>query len=231
MGISYNNIDINVLNYNAGALQTAYYNNGQVWPDAELVDYVFPNDTAKLTANGDYGIYAYANKRNALTQDDWYALDGKTTTAWMLYYSDLEQIIVVFPFRIQLQSITIVNRSTTYASTSSTLNGLETGSIYTSSVSRTSDEWETIATDPAKTLADYMDFLMDVDRAQPSGSANLAGYSTTHDNPDQSGKWIYAVGILGSSWGPGGGSSWKSIAEINISFKAKSTDLIAAGLT
>ena len=228
MSISYNGFDISDVNYNNGALSSVLYNGTEVWPNVELIDYVFPNATTKLTANGDYGIYAYVNAKNSESQDGWYTLDGSTETAWMLHSSiqDYGRMCIVFPFMVQLQSLKIINKSTLYAGTAATVNGLETGQIYVSPNVITGE----MMGESIESMTGAMELYMEINRKQPTATASLKGYSTTHSNPDYANTWIRSVGIRGTTWGPGGTSSWKSIGEIELSFKADSSDLEKYGL-
>lgn len=226
MAITYNTSDIGKVKFNTAELSSVYYNGTEVWSGAELVDYTFPNENFKMTSNDTYGIKVYRNTINGEARDAYCAFDGTTDTAWFPQHTstqDYGRIAIVFPFPILLQSVGIVNKSTLYASTAATVNSIETGYIYVSPTALGE-------TDVITNMESTMEVYAELNRAQPSATEELYGYSTEHSNPDYADKWIQSIGIRGTTWGPGGTSSWKSIGEIPLKFKAKSTDLAAAGL-
>ncbi len=221
MAISYNDINVDTVVCNAAAVDTVTYNGTEVFQ--ALTEYTFPNASAQMSSNTDYGIQIYVDNKNNPDQDGWRALDNNTATAWMQHASGNGRMCIVFPFPIRLQSVSIINKSTLYASTSATVNGLETGYIYVSS---------DVVDDPTgsdETMA-AMDVYAELDRAQPSATADLMGYTTSHSNPDFAKKWIRSIAIKGTSWGAGGGSNWKTIGELSLVFRTATDNLVAAGL-
>lgn len=225
MGISYNCDDISAVNYNNGVLSSVLYNGIEVWPNAELVDYVFPNENFKMTSDkteaGSGYIQAYYDARNYAYTSSFKAFDDDLSTAYVGKYTSAQdngRITIAFPFDIYIQSITIKNASINPCSSSANIGGLKKGYIYTHPDTVTGNFTPT-SKDGTLTYA-----MLERD------NASTAGYATTHTNPEYSDTAIRSICICGSGWGSDGAQSWHVIGEVSLAFKAKSKDLKQYGL-
>ncbi len=220
MAITFNTSDIGTVKFNTAELSSVRYNGTEVWSRAELVDYTFPNATAELTENGDYGMVTFYDSRNRVEHDPVYAFDNTLDNGYAKYTSTQNQgrIGICLPFPIQLQSITIANAA------SSTVTGKPAGAgaLLTANVHVSADESRTSIFDASS----GNDVLLWATIERQNATAYSA--ETEHFPTDEAmtKEWIRSICINSLSWS----SSWHVIGEVTLKFKAKSTDLVAAGL-
>lgn len=227
MAIIYNdannakNTTISTINYGSTEINTVTYNGTVVF--SKLVPYTFPNSdlNTKMTSRTSYGINVYHDYANNASYHGWKAFDNDKSTGFVGSYADNGRAIaIVFPFDIQVQSITITNVSAALSG-SGTIGGLKKGYIYMSpSVLNDTDS------NSAVFASNYSIIYATLNRTNP----NTASGATSHTNSDYASTNIRSICIYGTSWGSTGASKWHEIGEVSIKFKAKSSDLAAAGL-
>ena len=220
IGINYNGTVIEAVTHNADGIDLVTYNGAEVWQNTQLVNYVFPNENAKITSNSNsaFGITVYASLANV---EMWKAYDSDYESEYRYGYgltsSTAPKIGITFPFPIRLKSITITNaKKNIWVGVSTYVGALLKGTIYVSPDVKTSS-----FTDG--------DVYAEIDRS----TAKTGGEFTTHSNENYN-EWIQSICINDTSWANSTGGTNKyyhrMIGEISLEFEAKSTDLAAAGL-
>ena len=217
MGISYNGVAIATVTHNTAGIDLVTYNGAEVWQNAQLVDYIFPNNNAKMRSNSSFGITVYASLANVTM---WNAWDFNYETEYRYGYNvtsnTTPSVGITFPFPIKLKSITITNASDNiWVGVSTYVGALLKGTIYVSPDVK------------ASSFRDG-DIYAEIDRS----TAKIGGASTTHSNENYN-EWIQSICINDTSWANSTGSNkyyHRMIGEISLAFEAKSTDLAAAGL-
>lgn len=208
MAIKYNGVNITAVKYNSDEINLVKYNDTIVYEN--LITYTFPNASAKMTSDTSLGIKTYYDSRTDAAYSAYRAFDNNLTTAFIGNYTATQtegaKISVVFPFAVQVQSITIKNANPNPKSLSN-VGGLKTGYIYMSK--------------SAQTNATYTDILYaSLNRANPTA----AGGATTHANANYASTDVRSIRISGTSWGSGT-SYWHVIGDVSITFKARASDL------
>lgn len=201
MAIKYNDATLSTIKYNSSEIYLGKYNSTTVYE--KMVTYTFPNAYARMTSDTSLGIKCYYDERAGESYTAYKAFDNSLTTAYIgSYTSDQAQgkVGIVFPFNIQVQSVTIKNANPNPKS-SSNVGGLASGWIYMSS--------------SAQTTVTYTDIkYAAITRSNPT----TAGGSTTHTNSSYATTNVRSIRVSGGSWG-NGSSYWHVIGEISITFK------------
>lgn len=197
MAITINGTTVTNVTLNGSALSTVTCNGTTVF--SAMQDYTFPNSSKRCTSDTvTYGI-SFSTTGAWAGYPAWKTMDNDASTYWADFNSP-DVITITMPFGIQLNSVTVKNRT-----------GKNAGATWlaVSATTSTSGEsgWQQIA------------------NVQGTRSGN-AGVSTTYPCSISSTN-IRRIRVRGDVWAS---TDEHSIGEIVLAFKAKPSDLRAYGL-
>lgn len=207
MAIKYNDTTLTSVKYNSGEIYLVTYNGTAVF---DKINYTFPNSNAKMTSDSCLGINTYYDARYQTTYSAYKAFDNSTSTAFAGTKTETQttgnRIAIVFPFNVQVQSITIKNAASGFSSYLSYSGGLRTGYIYMSS--------SALSDSSAITSSKYSITYATLSRGS---TATTSAGSTTHTNSSYTSTNVRSILIVGNSWGSGTSTS-HVIGEVSINF-------------
>ena len=202
MAITINGTTATRITLNYPALSSVTLNGAAIFPGSAvetMQDYTFPNSSKRCTSNtATYGI-SFSTTGVWANYPAWKTMDNDASTYWADFNSP-DVITITMPFGIQLNSVTIKNRTGKNAG-ATWLTVSATTSIFGES------GWQQIA------------------NVQGTRSGN-AGVSTTYPCSISSTN-IRRIRVRGDVWAS---TDEHSIGEIVLAFKAKPSDLQAYGL-
>ena len=208
--IKYGNSDIADVRLGSQQVAKVYHGDDLVWEKDDGF-YVFPNSSAKLTSNNSLGFVCNQSQSNNY-KDAWYCFDDDPGTAYCGVWDGstmTHDVIIVFPFSVTVESITISQKEVGY----STQAGINAGKIYvnTAAKTKTSDsgwtEWCALS----------------------RGSGAAAGTDTVSTTHYPSASYsltdpVRSIRVRGTSWGVNGTTKYGHIiCGITIRYTADPT--------
>lgn len=193
--------------------QTATFN-----VTAPYVLYTFPNSSKKLSKSLNAGTFSCETRCSlgAGVTDGVYAFDNDANTAYLVYKESTAWCSIRFYFNIMVQQIKITNP---YSA-----RGIYAGNIKIGQYGNSSE-----VNSSMQALVTYATMS-----GRNGNFASNGAPATTHTNSSYKSKLVNVVTVTGTQWGTDGGlyanTANKGMAEIEIKFKAKRTDLQNAGL-
>lgn len=197
MAITINGTTVTGVTLNGASVNTVTCNGITVF--SAMQDYTFPNSSKRCTSNtATYGI-SFSATGTWQNYPAWKTMDNDASTYWADFHSP-DVITITMPFGIQLNSVTIKNRTGKNA-------GMTHGTVSVTTSTSGESDWQQIA----------------IFQGTRSGNA---GVSTTYPCSISSTN-IRRIRVRGDRWAS---TDEHSIGEIVLAFKAQTSTLRAYGL-